>query len=57
MMSKHGDTQILRRVNRIGFALLIGTAAGIGTAVGTGSPGIGLALGVAVTLIFGLEFA
>ena len=47
--------RFLRHVDRLGFALFLGTSAGVGTGMRADSVVVGTAFGVAVFLIFGVE--
>jgi hypothetical protein len=56
MIGRQNSEQI-DRLSRVGFALLVGTGAGLATAIATGGTGIGIAVGLAAFLVFGLELS
>jgi hypothetical protein len=47
--------RFLGHVDRLGFALFLGISAGVGTGMRADSVVVGIAFGVAVFLIFGVE--
>ena len=55
-MFEERNLQTLKQINRVGFAFLVGIGAAAGMGIKTGHLGIGVAIGIAVFLIFGLEF-
>ena len=55
-MFEERKTQTLEQINRISFTFLIGIGAAAGMGIKTGHLSIGIAIGIAVFLIFGLEF-
>lgn len=55
-MFKKQEARTQRQVNHIGFAFLVGIGAAASVSIKTGNLGFGIASGIAVFLIFGLEF-
>ncbi|MBN1639955.1 MAG: hypothetical protein JXA09_01875 [Anaerolineae bacterium] len=50
-------TRVVERAGQLGFALAMGVCATVGLALGTGSVAIGAIVGVAVLLVFALEWS